>query len=343
MTSIAMSQPVSPAELGDAQHCLFQQLCRKYLPGLLDAIAVLPASPTIANAGALVAVIPAPGATMSLAKFADVSNADKEWAGLGTAIAQVFGTGTMGRANGLCLAANLYTANDAGLAGLVDGLWTAYKAYLAKQSEGEFKAEKDVAIANANANQDKLSTADKLAMAFPLDELASAREREEALRDHLKAHADHYSFALFQGLSPAEQSRYIEDSGLEVGTFEPRVLAISGPQLAVPLAPPPEGELRTFIEGLRDSFTNAFAGTADDPEFFIFPTPGMTINSRLGKCTACEDFIEDSREIELRRLAAVADSAEHEASRRAARIKANELDDPVVENAPLHVTVDKPA
>jgi hypothetical protein len=278
---------------------------------------------------------------MSLVKFADVSNADKEWAGLGNAIMQVFGTGTMGWANGACLAANLYTANDAGLAGLVDTLWIAYKAYLAKQSEGAFTQEKDVAIATAQATQEKLSTADKLAMAFPLDELASAREREEALRDHLTAHKDHYSFALFQGLSPAEQSQYIEQSGLEVGTFEPRVLAISGPQLAVPLAPPPEGSLRTFIEGLRKSFASAFGSTADAPDSFIFPTPGLTINSRLGKCTACEDFIEDSRTIELRRLSAVADSAEHEASRRAARIKAEDLSEFVVENTALRVSVDR--
>jgi len=333
---------VTPDDRIDAQHWLFLQLASKFLPGLLGVIKALPAIPTIADAGALAVVIPPPGATMSFAKFADVSARDKEDAGLGNAIIRVFGAGTMGWANGQCLANNLYSPDDGGLAGLADALWTAYKAYLAKQSEGDFKADKDVAIANANANQDKLSTADKLAMAFPLDELASAREREEALVNHLKAHQDHYRFALFQGLSPAEQSKYIEDSGLEVGTFEPRVLAISGPQLAVPLAPPPAGELRTFVEGLRTSFADAFGATADEPETFIFPTPGISINSRLGECPATEDFIEDSRQIELRRLAALADSAEHEAARRAARIEANDFDDPVIENAPFHVTVDKP-
>src|SRR4029078_10833105 len=96
---------------------------------------------------ALAAAIPPPGATMSLVKFADVSNTDKEWAGLGNAITEIFGNGTMGWANGMCLAQNLYTANDAGLGGLVDTLWTAYKAYLAKQSAGEFPQEMDVAIA----------------------------------------------------------------------------------------------------------------------------------------------------------------------------------------------------
>jgi hypothetical protein len=334
--------PMSTEHRTDAQHCLFLQLGNKYLPGLLSMISKVPAAPTIADAGALYAVIPAPGATMSLAKFADISYADKELAGLGNALAEIHGRNTMGWVNGVALAENLYSPDDAGLAGLVDTLWMAYKAYLAKQSEGEFKAEKDVAIANANATQEKLSTADKLAMAFPLDELASARERQEALISHLNAHNDHYSFALFQGLSPAEQSKYIEDSGLEVGTFEPRVLAISGPKLAVPLAPPPAGALRTMVEDLRTSFRTAFGGTVDTPDDFVFPTPGLSINSRLGECPACEDLIEDSRKIELRRLTAVANSAEHEAARRAARIAAKDLGDPLVENAPLRVMIEKP-
>jgi hypothetical protein len=342
MRNIASHNAVQEDWRTDAQHCLFLQLCSKFLPGLLDAVKKVPSAPTIADAVTLANVIPPPGSPMSFAKFADLSSQDKEDAGMKNAINEFIGEWSFGWANGQCKANNLYTPDDAGLAGLVDALWTAYKAYLSKRSEGDFKAEKDVAIANANAAQDKLSTADKLAMAFPLDELASAREREEALLDHLRAHADHYRFALFQGLSPAEQSKYIEDSGLEVGTFEPRVLAISGPQLAVPLAPPPAGDLRDFVESIRKSFAAAFTGTVDTPEEFIFPTPGLSINSRLGQCTACEDYIEDSRKIELRRLSAVADSAEHEAARRAARIKSNNLEDPVVENAPLHVMFEKP-
>ncbi|HXG95493.1 MAG TPA: hypothetical protein VNJ06_00115 [Gemmatimonadales bacterium] len=343
MSSLQNTRQTNDDDRIEAQHCLFLQLASKFLPGLLGVIKTVPLVPTIADAAALAAAIPAPGDPMSFAKFRDVSARDKEDAGMGNAITLAFGAGTMGAANGLCMANNLYTPDDGGLGGLLDSLYLAYKEYLSKRSDGAFKEDTAVAIAKATANQDKLSAADKLAMAFPLDELASAREREEALLAHLKAHADHYRFALFQGLSPAEQSKYIEDSGLEVGTFEPRVLAISGPQLAVPLAPPPAGDLRTFIEGLRASFSAAFGSTGDTPETFIFPTAGMSINSRLGECTACEPFIENSRTIELRRLAAVADSAEHEATRRANRIVAGELGDPVVENAPLHVLVEAPA
>src|SRR5207244_1077016 len=175
--------------------------------------------------------------------------------------------------------------------------------------------------------------------------LSSAYEREEALRSHLNGHVDHYSFALFQSLSPAEQNAYIEAASggaLEVGMFEPRVIAISGPKLAVPLSPPPAGPLHDLLDQLRESFRTAFANTADTPDTFIFPTPGLTITSRLGKCSACEEFIEESRKIELRRLAAEADSAEQEAARRAARIKAGDLADPDVESAPVHVTLDRP-
>ena len=235
--------------------------------------------------------------------------------------------------------------NDEGIGQLVDTLPRIYGAYLAKRKEGNAKKEITAAAEGASAEQDKLSTEDKLGMAFPLDELSSAYERAEALTAHLEAHKEHYCFAMFESLSPAEQNEWIEtQSGgkLKVGMFEPRVLAINGPDLAIPLAPPPAGELKTMLESLRKQFDEAFGGTKDKPDTFIFPTPGLTINSRMGKCSATEAFIDDSRKIELRRLAAEAAIAEHEAERRAARIKNDDLDDPEVESAPLHVSVEGP-
>jgi hypothetical protein len=334
------------AEMANAQHWLFLRLSNKYLPGLIGGIAKVPHAPTIADAGPLVAQIPAPAAPTRLSNLNEKSAAEKELTGLGFKIRDICDDFNWSATSTRAGVYGLYTADDGGLAGLIDQLQRVYQAYLAKQAEGDLKIDKDVAIANATAQQDKLSTADKLGMAFPLDELAAAREREEALIKHVQDHSYHYAFALFQGLSPAEQSAYIEQASggaLAVGMFEPRVIAINGPQLAVPLTAPPEGDLRTFLESLRKSFATAFGGTADNPDEFIFPTPGLTINSRLGTCSASESFIVDSRAIELRRLTAEAESAEHEAARRAARIAAKELGDPVVENAPLHVTVDRPA
>jgi hypothetical protein len=347
MTAINKDQLVTAEARRNAQYWLFRRLCAKYLPGLLDAMDKLPANPAVADATAFVALVPGQGAAVTLGNLNDKSDVDKEEAGLGPEIAKhIGGFLKWGWSTGRCRQEGLYTANDAGLAGLVSRFERAYQAWETKRAEGEMAEAKDLAITKATAQQDKLTAEDKLAMAFPLDELASAYEREPALRGHLNEHLDHYSFALFQALSPAEQNAYIEtqsNGALEVGMFEPRVIAINGADLAVPLSPPPAGPIRDMLEKLRKSFGDAFKTTAEQPDKFIFPTPGLTITSRLGKCTACEQFIEDSREIELRRLAAEADKAEQEVARRKARIQADDLEDPEVEAAPLQVHIDQPA
>jgi hypothetical protein len=346
LDAIKNGKDVTPEQRRNGQYWLFRQLCAKYFPSLLDALDSVPAAPKIDDAAALAAVIPAPGSATTLANLNDKSDVEKEQSGLGPEITKHITVGTWAWKTGRAREENLYTANDAGLAGLVDRFFKAHDAWQAKRAEGEMAVATNVAIAKTNAKQDKLTSEDKLAMAFPLDELAAAVEREDALRKHLNKHLDHYSFALFQALSPAEQNAYIEaqsSGALKVGMFEPRVIAISGSKLAVPLSPPPAGPLHDMLEALRTSFRDAFATTAETPDKFIFPTAGLTINSRLGKCSACEEFIEESRKIELRRLAAEADAAEQEAARREARIKAGDLDDPDVETAPVRVEIDQPA
>jgi hypothetical protein len=341
------SYPVTADQRRRAQYWLFRRMLAKYLPGVLKALDDLPTNPKIDDAMAFVAALPPVGSAITISNLNEKSDVEKEDCGLGAQIVNIVGGFfKWGWSTSRCKQEGLYSVNDATIGGLSSELQRAYLEWQSKKSEGAAKEEVEVTIAKANANQDQLSTEDKLSMAFPLDELSSAVERQDALITHLNKHPEHYSFALFQALSPAEQNMHIERASggaLEVGMFEPRVIAINGSDLAVPLAPPPEGELRTMLEDLRASFTEAFEGTPEKPDNFIFPTPGLTINSRLGKCTATEEFIEESRKIELRRLAAEADSAEHEATRRAARIKEGDFDDPDVDGSPLHVTLDRPA
>jgi hypothetical protein len=54
----------------------------------------------------------------------------------------------------------------------------------------------------------------------------------------------------------------------------------------------------------------------------LLPTPGMTIESQLGRRSGCEDHIERPRAIELRRLGAAADQEEQEVAHRKARLEA---------------------
>jgi hypothetical protein len=67
----------------------------------------------------------------------------------------------------------------------------------------------------------------------------------------------------------------------------------------------------------------------------------MTIESRLGRFSAGESFIEKSREFELRRLEATARQAEAEADRLEARVAARQLDDPKPVPPPVGVRIEE--
>ena len=197
-------------------------------------------------------------------------------------------------------------------------------------------------MANANQQQQQASHEDKLEMKYDLADIASALEREEALELHLTDHLDYYRYVLFQALPPSEQlDQLISHTGgkLRVGLFEPRVVSMRGPFLAVPLHTAIEPALQTFLDNLLGGMTSI--GTLETD--VTVPTPGLAIDSRLGSCSACEDFIEDSRAIELRRLDALARQQEQEAERLKARLAASPplLDDPRRATDALHVQLDQ--
>ena len=158
-------------------------------------------------------------------------------------------------------------------------------------------------------------------MKYDLADIASALEQEEALELHLTDHLDYYRYVLFQALPPSEQlDQLISHTGgkLRVGLFEPRVVGIRGPFLAVPLHTAIEPALQTFLDNLLGGMTSI--GTLETD--VTVPTPALPSTHRLGSCSACEDFIEDSRAIELRRLDALARQQEQEAERLKARLAA---------------------
>jgi hypothetical protein len=138
---------------------------------------------------------------------------------------------------------------------------------------------------------------------------------------HLREHWSYYRFALFQALPPSEQlDRLIVGSSyvLRAGMFEPRVVSAHGDQLAVPLNTSNYPGLEAFLLNMLGEVKETEPSTST----VLLPTPGMSIESRLGRCTGCEETIERTRAIELRRLAAVADQAEYEAARLKARLDA---------------------
>jgi hypothetical protein len=337
MTTIQRDRPESPVTeemRRRGQYWVFVNVCANKFPSLLTTLDELsrggPA--TVTTAQRLIAVLPRADAPTNLGNLNEMSDKDKEQAGIASKISQYMGSATWNWAwwSGRLRDEGLYMANDAGLGGLAAELPRAYEAWETKKAQGAAMKDQEVAKTEAEGRQDKATAEDKLAMAFPLDELARAQERQKVLRDHLNEHRDFYNHALFQALPPSEQVLQIiqaSNGRLQVGVFEPRVVAMSGDRLAVPLTPMAGSQsLRAFVTALRTSLEGVFDDELSDAETAILPTPGVSVSTRLGDCSACEEYVEQARTFELARLEALAEQETSEAERRRLRLEAEDLD-----------------
>jgi hypothetical protein len=241
----------------------------------------------------------------------------------------------------------LYEPDDNGLAGACERLVTALREYETKASEGDALLAQQEMVNKANEDQAASNWVDKLEMKYGLDAVADARERQEALLAHLDAHADYYRYVLFQALPPGEQLARLTASApqLKVGYFEPRVVSYSGNMLAVPLTPMGQSDLANLVENLGEVLETAAEeaaaaslGVADDD--IILPTPGLTVETSLGRCSACGPHEERLRELEARRLEAATALDESEVERRQRLLESGELGDPSSSADPLRVQVE---
>jgi hypothetical protein len=262
----------------------------------------------------LATLLPSPVGSPTLATLGDLSDSEKE----NLALARVIRDGHMAAEwdwawwSGQCRDESLFSPDDMGIPARVQRLHEKWQALDAKAPVERTQEEGAKLKGEADARQDQQAAEDVLEMKFPLEQLARARERASILLAHLTDHAPYYRFALFQALPPSEQLVRLIDSSkgvLRVGMFEPRVVSSHGDDLAVPLNTSNYPELEAFLANMADGVKETEPSIAT----ILLPTPGMSIESRLGRCSGCEEFIEQSRAIELRRLSAVADQAEREA------------------------------
>jgi hypothetical protein len=346
--AIANDRSLTADERKNGQRAMFVCLCKaKISPSFIDslfALAVQSTNPTISDAQNVIDVVPGLGAFPSLATLNDLPDIDKEQAGLENIIKShhEFSLAKWAWFTGRCREEGVYRPDDAGLAAKCDRLREAWRDYQAKEAEGDAIQEGAQLAQTAQSSQTAANYLDKLEMKFGLETIANARERVEALLGHLNDHLDYYRYVLFQSLPPGEQLRRLMDVApqLRVGMFEPHVVAMNGPLLAVPLTPLGETKLAKTLTMLKDILKTASDEASEAEEAMsdnqvILPTPGVSVESWLGRCSGCEEHLEKLREAEVRRAVAGAESAEHEAARLSARLKASQLDDPVGDKTPL--------
>ncbi|MEU4236249.1 hypothetical protein [Actinoplanes sp. NPDC026619] len=341
LTSIAAHRSPSATELTSAQRWLFKRLVgAKFGTGLtteLDRLASATISPEAARS--LLSAMPPAGSTPALDSLGGLGDKDKEDAGLAGRITSMTGYvfwdwGTFWYPN--AKKEGLYDVEDGGIPGALAQLKTAFQNWEAKEAEGSGQQAAAAVVAAANEEQSTTTIADKLEMKFGAEMIGSARERSQTLLTHLNQHRDYYRYVLFQALPPSEQLQRLMEVApqLKIGMFEPHVVASDGPNLAIPLAPLAETTLMKVVTSLATEMENATreaeaSGDRIATDTVILPTPGISVESWRGDCEALEDHLVALRAAEVRRAVAEARSAELEADRRAARIDADDLTDPL--------------
>jgi hypothetical protein len=355
LETIRTHTTVTSQQRTNGQRWMFVRLCQaKIAPAFVNALFALASAVQlgIEDAQRFVDALPGAGAYPSLSNLNDLSDTDKEQAGLDVEIKSQPGYAfwDWGWWTGRCREEYLYRTDDAGLATKTDRLRQAWQDYQAKAAEGEGIEQGNQLTQDAQQEQAQESYLDKLEMKYGADVIASARERIEALLGHLDDHVDYYRYILFQALPPGEQLRRLMDAApqLQVGMFEPHVVAMNGPYLAVPLSPLGETKLANTLSSLQkmlkiSSQEASEAAEAMGDNEVILPTPGVSVESWLGRCSGCEEHLEELRLAEARQAVATARLAELEADRLAARLEASQLDDPSPsEPAVLRVDLHEP-
>jgi hypothetical protein len=156
--------------------------------------------------------------------------------------------------------------------------------------------------------------------AYTRRERATAEVEFERLRAHLELHWAHYQQAIWLGMNPDDRARWLSSLGPIATHVDPRLLGFHG---------------HKAIYAIRDPAVLAASGLAPDlcaqlaktvalpPPFELsLPTTGTTMEAHLGQCDACEDYIRDSRALELDRGRAEARQLAAEADRRERRLAA---------------------
>ncbi len=131
---------------------------------------------------------------------------------------------------------------------------------------------------------------------FPAEQVAMDVVNERALLAHVLENRSHYSRAIWQALDPADRRNMIGMLGSLSEWVDDDVLGFVGEKIALPFQ-------SWRVGGLDDSLKKVLASVAGSVQPVTrevsVPTRGIEIQSRLGDCDACEDFIVKHRRHDL--------------------------------------------
>lgn len=165
----------------------------------------------------------------------------------------------------------------------------------------------------------------------PVAEIAAATASFERLQCHLEENWLHYSQAVWLRENHGQRfTRLKRNHGELIPVIENELLGFYVDRTAYPLRNPDAVNAIDMDEILAEARAERDA-EQDEPVLISLPTPGMALEATVGECNACEEYIDSSREIDLRRQEAVARQEEAEATRRLDRLELEptDLSDPI--------------
>lgn len=185
-----------------------------------------------------------------------------------------------------------------------------------------------------------------------IQEFADAEVEFERLRCHLTAQLDRYGPVIWGELSAAQVQQIVNSMQIGDGIVEPSLLGYVGGRGVVRVVDP------VRVLGLGFDWMSTVGQlnlAALDPvgDVLTLPTPGVTVEARLGQADACEEYVQEHRAAELRIKRAEAKAAEERAAQaklESARMQQRlaqqppQLDDPDNGAGPaIRVVLEKPA
>lgn len=160
-------------------------------------------------------------------------------------------------------------------------------------------------------------------------DVATAHANFEQLRCHIDDNWLHYAKAMW--LDEDADSRFLrlQSYGAVASVLGNEVLGFLGHKEAFAVAAPAAitaVDFTTLIAQVKSDI----AANPPEPWLVSLPTAGSVLETMVGECDACEDFIQESRLIDLRVQDAKASQEEAEAQRRGMRLAATppDLSDP---------------
>ena len=166
---------------------------------------------------------------------------------------------------------------------------------------------------------------------YSLVDLAEADVEFRRLSDHLQDNREHYQQAIWLRTHPDVRQRHLYAQGAIASLVTNEIIGFHGDKAAYPIAdlsllgegaPYYADQLEQAVKTVSENLETL----ATEPFLVTQPTPGTMMEVTLGACNACEDYIQQSRLIDLREREARAGQEEMETERRRLRIEGSPPD-----------------